>query len=72
MEVDTSQEEFKFSVGDVVLVSWEDDKIYYAKLSSIDHDTKTCRVEFEDNSEDTADFAQIHGGECVCVGQTTA
>lgn len=54
---------FRFAVGDVVLVKWEDGKLYYAKLKRIDRRTKKCAIVFDDHSRGEANFGQIHSGE---------
>ena len=60
---------FHFAVGEVVLVKWEDGKLYYAKLKRIDRRTKKCAIVFEDNSRGEANFGQIHSGERCCRDQ---
>jgi hypothetical protein len=61
---ESNDDAFHFSVGDVVLVKWEDGKLYYAKLRKIDKRTKRCSIVFEDHSRGEANFGQIHSGEC--------
>ena len=51
---------FKFKVGDLVLVKWEDGMVYFAKIKKIDEKRSKCVVIFDDKSQDDADFAQIH------------
>jgi len=54
---------FPHSVGDVVLVRWSDERIYYAKIKTINKNRQTCQVMFEDNRRGTAEFGQIHAGQ---------
>lgn len=53
---------FKFKVGELVLVKWEDGMVYFAKIKKIDEKRSKCVVIFDDKSQDDADFAQIHSG----------
>ena len=58
----SADESFAHGVGDVVLVRWSDDRIYYAKIRTINKNKQTCQVMFEDNRRGTAEFGQIHAG----------
>ena len=53
---------FKFKVGELVLVKWEDGMVYFAKIKKIDEKKSKCVVIFDDKSQDDADFSQIHSG----------
>ncbi|XP_032241788.2 uncharacterized protein LOC5516107 isoform X1 [Nematostella vectensis] len=64
-------DEFTFSVGDVVLAEWED-KLFYAKIQSIDPISSYCKLIFDDNSVEECPFAKIHSvtettAEIVCI-----
>ena len=50
------------SVGDLVLVKWNDGMVYFAKIKRIDNRLRKCVVVFDDKSTDEADFSQIHSG----------
>ena len=53
---------FPHNIGEVVLVKWSDERIYYVKIRKINQSKQTCQVVFEDNRRGTADFSQIHAG----------
>lgn len=53
---------FPHSVGDLVLVKWNDGMVYFAKIKRMDHRQRKCVVVFDDKSTDEADFSQIHSG----------
>lgn len=63
---------FKFKVGDLVLVKWEDGMVYFAKIKKIDEKRSKCVVIFDDKSQDDADFAQIHSGKFLQCGHLPA
>ena len=56
------QHDFRFACNDVVLVKWDDGKLYYAKIKRIDRKTKKCMILFDDLSRGEAHFSQIHSG----------
>lgn len=56
---------FSFKLGDLVLVKWLDNMVYFAKIKRIDQRRKKCVVVFDDKSHDEADFDQIHSGKCL-------
>lgn len=58
------EDSFRFSLGDVVLVDWED-KLYYAKILNICASKSTCRLLFDDGSSGSAHFNQIHNGRLI-------
>ena len=60
-------EAFTFKPGDLVLVKWNDNMVYFAKIKKIDHRRKKCVVVFDDKSQDEADFDQVHSGKRVAV-----
>ena len=53
---------FKFKVGEVVLVDWEDGMVYFVEIKKIDEKRRTCIVIFDDKSQDVAEFSQMHRG----------
>ena len=53
---------FSFKLGDLVLVKWLDNMVYFAKIKKIDQRRRKCIVVFDDKSHDEADFDQIHSG----------
>ena len=53
---------FKFKVGEVVLVDWEDGMVYFVEIKKIDEKRRTCIVIFDDKSQDVAEFSQLHRG----------
>ena len=59
--------DFSFAVGNLVLVKWEDGKVYFAKIKRIDCRREKCTVVFDDKSQDEADFSQIHSGRSLAV-----
>ena len=62
---------FQFTVNDVVLADWEN-KLYYAKILSINHTKSKCRLLFDDGSSATADFTQIHHGKTSTLNDEAA
>lgn len=54
-------DEFKFSLGDVVLAEWED-KLFYAKIDKIDWSQNKCALIFDDDSVEECPFTKIHSG----------
>lgn len=57
-----SLREFRFVVGDLVLVKWHDGMVYFAKIKKLDAKKRKCTVVFDDKSQDEAHFSQIHSG----------
>lgn len=59
-------DEFKFSLGDVVLAEWED-KLFYAKIQKIDHVCGKCTLIFDDDSVEECPFSKIHSGSSLIL-----
>lgn len=51
-----------FEVGDLVLCEWEDEKLYYAYVEALSHETKSCIVMFEDLQYYNVPVEHVHSG----------
>ena len=53
---------FAHSVGDIVLVRWRDERIYFAKIQSISKNRRVCKIVFEDGEQVSVPFEDVYSG----------
>ena len=61
MLLDMTKTDFPFEVEDVVLAEWQEN-VYYAKILSIDTESRSCLLLFDDESAEDVKFEKIHSG----------
>lgn len=57
-----SADDFAHKNGDLVLVRWKDERIYFAKIRSISRSRRVCSIVFEDEEQVCVPFADVFSG----------